>query len=131
MVRSAAVALALLLALFVAACGGGEEKSTAPDTVEGTLQETDTGEAAPGEGQGDPEAGKEVYASAGCGSCHTLEAAGSSGTTGPNLDEASPDYEAAREQIENGGGGMPPFKDQLSEQEIADVAAFVVESAGG
>jgi len=32
--------------------------------------------------------GKAVFASAGCGGCHTLAAAGSSGTTGPNLDDA-------------------------------------------
>jgi mono/diheme cytochrome c family protein len=32
--------------------------------------------------------GKSILASAGCGGCHTVAAAGSSGTVGPNLDEA-------------------------------------------
>jgi cytochrome c2 len=31
--------------------------------------------------------GAQVYLQNGCGSCHTLQAAGSSGTTGPNLDD--------------------------------------------
>ena len=74
---------------------------------------------------GDAEAGKAVYASAGCGGCHTFEAAGSNGTVGPNLDDADADLAEAREQIANGGNGMPAFKDQLTEKQIADVAAFV------
>ena len=57
-----------------------------------------------------------------------LSAAGTSGTVGPNLDEAQPSAEKAYEQILNGGGGMPAFQDQLTEQQIADVTAYVVES---
>ncbi len=152
--RLALVALALLLPLFVVACGSAEERSTAPDTVEGTVPqetgetetgetetgetetgETETGETETGEngaeGEGDPEAGSEVYASAGCGSCHVLEEAGSTGTVGPSLDGANLEYEAARQQIAEGGGGMPPFEGQLSEEEIANVTAFVVEASRG
>jgi cytochrome c6 len=84
-----------------------------------------------GAAQGNAEAGKQVFADAGCGGCHTLEAAGATGTRAPNLDERKPSFEEAVEQVTNGGGGMPAFKDKLSEQEIADVAAFVSESAGG
>jgi mono/diheme cytochrome c family protein len=40
----------------------------------------------------------------------------------------SADFEAAAEQIRTGGGGMPAFEGQLSEQEIADVAAYVTQS---
>ncbi len=122
--------LVLALPFFAVACGSSSSENTAPETVEGTLpQEEDTGGNAPAEG--DAAAGKEVFASAGCAGCHTLEAAGSSGTTGPNLDESGTGYEEAFEQISNGGGGMPAYKDQLEEKEIADVAAFVAESAGG
>lgn len=87
--------------------------------------------AAAEEARGDPEAGKGVFASAGCGGCHVLEAAGSSGEIGPSLDATTLDHEAIVEQVTNGGGGMPPFGGQLSEEEIQDVAAFVVESAQG
>ncbi len=133
------LALAISLGLVAVGCGGGETREAEPDTVEGTVpaetgETGETGENGGGGGggaQGDPAAGEEIYTSAGCGSCHVLEAAGSTGTVGPNLDEAKPSQEDAVEQITNGGGGMPPFKDQLSEKEIADVAAFVVESAGG
>jgi mono/diheme cytochrome c family protein len=78
---------------------------------------------------GNPEAGKSVFASAACGSCHTLEAAGSSGTIGPRLDGTTLDQEAIVRQVTEGGGGMPAFGGQLSEEQIQDVAAFVLESS--
>jgi mono/diheme cytochrome c family protein len=78
--------------------------------------------------QGDATAGKSVFASAGCGACHTLKAAGATGTVGPNLDQLKPPYDTVVHQVENGGGGMPPFKGQLSAKQIQDVAAFVVAS---
>jgi len=86
------------------------------------------GEAADG-GEGDAAAGEAIFASS-CGSCHTLEEAGTSATVGPNLDESTVDLEAAVEQVTNGGGGMPAFEGQLSQQEIEDVAAYVVASQG-
>jgi mono/diheme cytochrome c family protein len=131
--RRAALLLSLLaLTVGAAGCGGGEEAAPLPETVEGTLPEatteTDTQTSTL---KGDPENGAKVYASAGCGGCHTMEAAGSSGTVGPNLDETKPDYELVVDRVTNGQGAMPSFKDQLSEQEIADVAAYVVESTQG
>ena len=80
---------------------------------------------------GDTAAGKEVFASAGCGSCHVLSDAGSSGQIGPNLDEAEPSFELAVDRVTNGRSPMPAFKDQLSEDQIRDVSAYVAESAGG
>ena len=35
--------------------------------------------------------------------------------------------EGAIQQVTNGGGGMPPFGGTLSETEIKDVAAYVVQ----
>ena len=78
-----------------------------------------------GAAEGDAAAGKEVYASAGCGSCHTFADAGSTGTVGPDLDQSSIDFEGAVSQVTNGGGGMPPFGGQLSEEDIANVAAYI------
>jgi mono/diheme cytochrome c family protein len=72
-----------------------------------------------------------VWASAGCGSCHALAAAGAEGSVGPNLDELKPDFDSIVAQVTNGGGGMPAFSDSLSEAEIADVAAYVVQSTSG
>jgi len=97
--------------------------TTAPATTT-TAQTTTSGSAA----QGDPVAGKAVFASAGCGGCHTLKAANASGAVGPNLDSLKPEYDTVVHQVENGGGVMPAFKDQLTQKQIDDVAAFVYTS---
>ncbi len=78
--------------------------------------------------RGNAQAGADVFASAGCGGSHVLEAAGTRGTVGPNLDEARPDRALVVDRVTNGKGVMPSFRDQLSEQQIQDVAAYVVES---
>ncbi|MFN2467353.1 MAG: c-type cytochrome [Gaiellaceae bacterium] len=74
--------------------------------------------------------GKEIFAQAGCGSCHVLADAGTTGTIGPNLDESAPSVELAIERITNGRGQMPPFEDQLSEEQIRAVAQYVSRAAG-
>lgn len=78
-----------------------------------------------GSGSSSNSAGAKVFADAGCGSCHTFEAAGSSGTVGPDLDELSPSFDEVVRKVKSGGGGMPSFEGDLSEQEIRDVAGFV------
>jgi mono/diheme cytochrome c family protein len=75
--------------------------------------------------------GEAIFSQAGCGSCHMLAAAGSSGTSGPNLDQAKPSKELAVDRVTNGAGAMPPFADRLSEEQINAVAEFVSQSAGG
>ena len=82
-----------------------------------------------GGGQKQASDGKTIFTDK-CGGCHTLAAAGTSGTIGPNLDQLKPDLRAAIEQVTNGGGGMPAFKDQLSEKQIEAVAKYVSENAG-
>ena len=81
--------------------------------------------------QGDPAAGEELFAANGCGSCHTLEAAGTSGVIGPNLDDAQPPFELVVDRVTNGMGQMPPFSGTLSPEQINDVAAYVVQSTSG
>ena len=76
-----------------------------------------------------PAAGAAVFTSAGCGSCHTLAAAGSHGQVGPNLDRLHPSFAAVQGQVTNGGGGMPSFRSQLSGAQIRDVAAYVATRA--
>jgi cytochrome c6 len=88
------------------------------------------GEPPPSEAAGDAAAGKEVFLSAGCASCHTLADAGTTGTIGPNLDSTKPPAELVVDRVTNGLGGMPSFADQLSEQQIQDVAAYVSSVAG-
>jgi uncharacterized membrane protein len=75
--------------------------------------------------------GKTVFATAGCGSCHTLADAGAQGNVGPNLDGAKPPFALVTERVTNGKGGMPPFRGTLDAAEIAAVAAYVSTVAGG
>ena len=129
--RRAATLLTLLaLVLGAAGCGGGEDAAPLPETVEGTVPAATTSEEPTTSLEGNAAAGEGIYTSAGCGGCHTLEAAGSSGTVGPNLDDSKPDFALAVDRVTNGRGAMPSFEGQLSEQEIADVAQYVVESTG-
>ncbi len=112
--------------------GAPTEPTPTTDTTETTETETGAGTTESTEGAGDPVAGKDVFlAAGGCGSCHTLADAGTTGTIGPNLDAASPSADKAVERVTNGAGVMPAFKDTLSEQQIQDVAAYVSSAAGG
>ena len=122
-----AIALVVIVLATVEIVGEAHEAEGSEGGGESVPAETDGGED--GSGGGDPAAGEAVF-TANCGSCHTLEDAGTTGTVGPNLDESTLDVDAVVTQVENGGGGMPPFGGQLSEEEIANVAAFVVASQG-
>jgi mono/diheme cytochrome c family protein len=117
--------LALMAAVVVAGCGGGSgTTTTATEAAEAG------GEEAAGEGAIVAE-GKEIFV-ANCGSCHTLEAAGTNGTAGPDLDEVDPEEAAVESQVINGGGAMPAFgkKGILDAEEIKAVATFVSHEAG-
>ena len=127
--------------------GGAPPEAGAPTETTGATDTGggETGEAPPAEAAGDPAAGKEVFDSAepACGSCHTLEAAGSSQTLGPNLDEGLADKDAdfIRESIVNpdaevtegfSDGLMPEdYGEKLSDQELDDLVAFLVDSTSG
>jgi mono/diheme cytochrome c family protein len=127
--RRAAVLLALLaFSAGLAGCGGGEEATPTPETIVGTLPAATTSEEPTSTVEGDATNGAKIFASAGCGGCHALQAAGSSGTVGPNLDDSKPDFGLVVDRVTNGQGAMPSFSDSLSEQEIADVAQYVVDS---
>ena len=88
------------------------------------------GEAPPPAAGGSTAVGKEVFMSAGCGACHTLADAGTTGTVGPNLDEAKPSKELVVDRVTNGMGAMPSFSGQLTEEQITEVAAYVSAVAG-
>lgn len=73
--------------------------------------------------------GKAIF-KADCSSCHTLKAAGSTGTVGPNLDQLKPKQATVVHQVTNGGAVMPAFKGKLTPAQIQAVATFVSSSAG-
>ena len=154
--------LIALFALLLVGCGGSEEITATAETVDTTATQTETGETGTGETEtgetetgetetggdneaveGDAAAGEQVYASNGCGSCHTFEPAGSSGTTGPDLDELSDLAENANqpladftrtsitspnEYVEEGfPQGVMPAYDQLSEDDLNNLVAFLTQ----
>lgn len=130
--RPLAIAAALLGALLLAGCGSEGVVSPTPKTVIGTVATAPAFPIVPAfHLKGVATKGKAVFSSSGCGSCHTLAAAHSTGTIGPNLDTLKPNYQAVTAQVTNGGGVMPAFKKTLSTKQIADVAAYVVTSTGG
>ena len=110
---------------------GEEPAATGEEPAETGEEPAETGEEPAEEPAGDAAAGEAVFSSAGCGSCHALEAAGASGTVGPNLDESQPDAALVVDRVTNGMGAMPAFANQLDEQQIQDVAAYVVASTQG
>jgi cbb3-type cytochrome c oxidase subunit III len=74
--------------------------------------------------------GKEIFVAAGCGGCHVLGDAGSAGTVGPNLDEATPARALVVERVTNGRAAMPSFADKLDASQIDAVADYVASTAG-
>ncbi len=113
---------------------GDDASSEEPEAhEEGSQEEESTGEAEGSEGSasgGDPAAGETIFAE-NCAGCHGEDGLGGPG--GPDLTTMplAQTEEGAIQQVTNGGGGMPPFGEQLSEEEIADVAAFVVHEVVG
>ena len=77
------------------------------------------------------ELGLEIFNNkAQCSMCHTLQAAGSEGQIGTNLDELKPLMPQVVLVVTNGIGVMPAFEGMLSSEEIEAVAHFVSTSAG-
>jgi mono/diheme cytochrome c family protein len=75
-------------------------------------------------------AGKKVFTTSGCVSCHTLKDAAATGKIGPNLDQLKPAQARVVKQVTNGGKIMPPFKSTLSPAQIQAVATYVSSVAG-
>jgi mono/diheme cytochrome c family protein len=120
----------------------GERTETTPTETTPTETEPAPGPPPPTttaaeQPSGSPEAGKAVFASAGCGGCHAFAAAGSSGATGPNLDESlsGKDTEYIRRAIVDPNADVPEgyspgvmpqtYEDQLSPKQLDELVAFL------
>jgi mono/diheme cytochrome c family protein len=114
------------VSLYIAKCAGNPNcgvtaaTNAAPPATSGGG--TTTTAAAPD--------GKAIFSSAGCGGCHTLKAAGATGSVGPNLDQLKPPEAVVEHQVTVGGGAMPAFKGRLTPAEITAVSKFVASVAG-
>jgi mono/diheme cytochrome c family protein len=137
--RAAPLTLLLLAGLVLAGCSSSRpyDHSTAkplPSTVVGTVpkaaaQPTFVVPAALK--GGDPVAGKKFFQTGPCASCHTLADAGTHGTIGPNLTGLKVPLSLVADRLLNGKGAMPSFKGTYTDQQLANVAAYVVKATGG
>ena len=131
------VPLVPLLAFLVLAAGCSTSKpgekvvSPLPTKVVGTVPKQQTAAVPAKYKTGDPTAGKTIFKTGPCAGCHTLADAGTTGQVGPNLDQAKPPLSRIVDRLLHGGGAMPAFKGQLSDKQIADVAAYVLKATGG
>ena len=73
--------------------------------------------------------GLEIYNNkAQCGVCHTLQASGSDGQIGPNLDLLKPQINQIILAVTNGISVMPAYEGTLTEKEIEAVAYYIYKS---
>jgi len=114
-----------------------------------TVAATSTSQESGGEATGSnsqAEEGAQVFASNGCGSCHTFKAANATGTIGPNLNEyLAPDDDAAgveemivkpnAEIAEGFSANVMPqdYGQTIPSEELEELVKFLVENspAGG
>ena len=73
--------------------------------------------------------GLDVYNNkAQCGTCHTLQEAGSKGDIGPNLDQLKAQIPRIISVVTDGIGVMPPWEGILTDEEIEAVAYYIFNS---
>ena len=131
----------------VAGSGATETELAPTESVPTESAPTQTATTGTGEAPaGAAAAGKQIFTASAqppCASCHTLAEANATGTVGPDLDQVLQGKDAAfiHESIVNPeaeiaqgftGGIMPAtYSDQLDDQELADLVAFLEQSVNG
>ena len=123
-----AVAAVLAAAAAVTACGTTDDDENTGNADTQSTPATQVEEQPLGP---EAEKGRELFVE-NCGTCHTLDAAGTQGSIGPNLDEAQVDEAEALEVIANGGKGSGNMPANLVTGADAEaVAKFVADSGPG
>ncbi len=107
-----------------------KEHASAETTPTTTTPATTPTATTPAAEPGNATAGKQVFITAGCTSCHTLKDAKATGSVGPNLDDKKPPYALVIDRVTHGKGVMPSFSGRLSGAQIQDVAKYVSSIAG-
>jgi hypothetical protein len=144
----AVAVIAFAAGILIGDLAGSPEKQTvyvaASANESGAAEATEAG----GEAEGEPEpeeaggnSGAQLFTSIGCGGCHTLSQAGSTGTTGPDLNEslaADDDTQGIEEMIDHPNSevveGYPPnvmpqtYGESLTQTEVHELAEFLVAS---
>jgi cytochrome c6 len=125
----AAAALVVVL-LFAGPSLIGAKKSSAAAPSSSAPSSSGSGTSGSSTSGAAAAAGKAVFTSAGCATCHTLKDAGATGSVGPNLDQLQPSASTVSGVVRSGSGGMPSFSGKLSDAQIAAVATYVSSVAG-
>lgn len=105
------ITLAMLAAIYAAACSSSSSS--------GRLSDADIAAA------------RSIFTTQGCVACHGPDGSGGVGAnlrSGPYAEHPIQRY---RDQITNGGNGMPPFKDKLKPEQIDLMARFVKQEFQG
>lgn len=79
----------------------------------------------------DPVAARNLFNEQGCTACHGVDGSGGMGANLKTGEFATHPIERYREQIANGGNGMPPFKDKLKPEQIDLLAHFIMKEFQG
>jgi mono/diheme cytochrome c family protein len=77
----------------------------------------------------DREAARDLFHGYSCSACHALADANAGGSVGPTLDNPSLTRATVIDRITNGQGAMPAFAGQLSDEEVALLADYIVEAS--
>jgi cytochrome c551 len=114
------VAMSIVLAIGLTACGGGDTGASNPSGVAvDSLELTESGAA-----------GLAIYSSR-CATCHSSDLSGGTGPAlGPASAAAGKSPEVILQIITRGATGMPSWAGILTDQEIGDVVAFLLEAQG-
>lgn len=119
--------IALLAAAY--AIGATKGEADARKELAGATAVAPAETAAPSGEEPVPPAEDVALFQATCGGCHTLAAAGTTGTVGPNLDDLAPTKEQVLAAIANGGVGTGQMPAGLLSGQDAERVAAVVSSA--
>ena len=128
------------VSFVLAGCGGGDIAAPTAEEVVGTLPEE---QAAPA---GNAEQGKSIFGQQGCNGCHTFTPADSKANQGPNLDRLAEYAKRANQgsleeftrtsitnptaYVERGWRPIMPSYDQLTDQQVSDLVAFLTQESG-
>lgn len=74
----------------------------------------------------DKDGARDLFHSFSCSACHSLTDAGAAGSVGPTLDNPDLTREIIIDRVSRGQGAMPSFAGQLSDDEIALLASYIV-----
>ena len=135
----AIAAIAFVGGLLIGDLGGSPDTKTVYVSASESEEAAETAEVEEPAPSG--EGGSQLFTSIGCGGCHTLAAAGTTGKTGPNLGESlAPDDDTAGieemivnpnvEVVEGYSPNVMPqnYGESLSPAEVHELAEFLVES---